>query len=244
MKILFSPSENKSDISPFINNIKNDLIFKKLFHQREFFINKYNDILKSKDETKIKKLSGLKNIENIDTASLFEKPTQKAILRYDGIAYKYLDYKSLHVKEQEFIDENVIIFSNLFGPILAKDKIPNYKLKQGETIDGLKPELQYEKAFKDALDEFLKDEFIVDLRASFYEKFYKITSSYISLKFIKNGKIISHFAKAYRGFVLRELAKFKPKNENEFGEIRFKNLSLLEIKQFKNKKEYLFEIEN
>ncbi|MDR0467278.1 MAG: YaaA family protein [Campylobacteraceae bacterium] len=242
MKILFSPSETKSDISPFENDIRDELFFKELFSKREIFIKKYDEILKSGDEDKIKKLFGLKNIANFDTASLFEKLTQKAILRYSGVAYKHLNYKTLNSNEQNFIDENVIIFSNLFGPILAKNKIPNYKLQQGETIDNLKPEITYQNVFKSRLDEFVKDEFIIDLRAEFYEKFYQVDSLYTSLKFLKNGKIVSHFAKVYRGLVLRELAKFQPKNEREFGEIRLENLNLIEIKQFKNKKEYLFEI--
>lgn len=244
MKILFSPSESKGDISPFANNIKNELIFKELFSQREVFIDKYDEIVKSGNEAKIKKLFGLKSIKDIDTTSLFKKLTQKAILRYNGVAYKYLNHEALNKKEQDFIDKNVIIFSNLFGPILAGDKIPNYKLKQGETIDGLKPEITYHEVFKNSLDSFLENEFIIDLRAAFYENFYHVNVPYISFKFIKNGKVVSHWAKAYRGLVLRELAKFQPKHEEEFGGIKFLNLNLLEIKQLKNKKEYLFEIEN
>ena len=33
----------------------------------------------------------------------------KAILRYEGVAYDYLEYKVLDKNEQKYIDENVFI---------------------------------------------------------------------------------------------------------------------------------------
>ncbi|MFC2490453.1 MAG: peroxide stress protein YaaA, partial [Prevotella sp.] len=45
--------------------------------------------------------------------------------------YKHLDYRSLDSAAQEFVDKNTLIFSNLFGPVLAADALPEYKLKQG-----------------------------------------------------------------------------------------------------------------
>ena len=47
----------------------------------------------------------------------------KAIERYDGVAYDYLKYSDLNNDEKDYIDFNVIIFSNLYGPILASDKV-------------------------------------------------------------------------------------------------------------------------
>ena len=41
----------------------------------------------------------------------------------------------------------------------------------------------------------------------FYEKFYKISKPYLTFKFIKNGKVVSHFAKAYRGILLKTMAE-------------------------------------
>ena len=45
----------------------------------------------------------------------------KSIQRYSGIAFDALCYESLNKEEQNYIDNNVIIFSNLFGPIKAND---------------------------------------------------------------------------------------------------------------------------
>ena len=96
---------------------------------------------------------------------------------------------------------------NLFGVLKAGDTgLPDYKLKQGETFSNLKIEKFYMDNFSKVLDEYLENEDIIDLRAGFYEKFYKIEKPYTTMKFIKDGKVVSHWAKAYRGIILKLLA--------------------------------------
>ena len=62
------------------------------------------------------------------------------------------------------------------------------------------------------------------------------------MKFLKQGKVVSHFAKAYRGKVLRTLAREQPKSEDDFFHIAFEDLRILEISQRGFKKELLCEI--
>lgn len=135
-----------------------------------------------------------------------------------------------------------MIFSNLFGPLLGSDEIPYYKFKQGESIDDFKPELFYKENFSPDIDSYIGDDLIIDLRAGFYEKFYKINSPYITMKFIKNGKVVSHWAKAYRGKVLRKLAQVQPNTIDEFENINFEGLHVEEILVKKLKREYIFKI--
>jgi cytoplasmic iron level regulating protein YaaA (DUF328/UPF0246 family) len=104
----------------------------------------------------------------------------------------------------------VILFSNLFGPIKANDKIPEYKLKQGVKMGNLNIEKTYKNLFSASLDKYL-GEYIIDLRAGFYEKFYTISVPHVAFKFLKNGKVVSHYAKAYRGKILQHIAQTKPK---------------------------------
>ncbi len=96
-----------------------------------------------------------------------------------------------------------MIFSNLFGVLKASDEIPDYKLKQGESFYDLKIDKFYNDNFSQELDKYLENDDILDLRAGFYEKFYVIKKPYKTLKFIKDGKVVSHFAKAYRGEILK-----------------------------------------
>jgi hypothetical protein len=245
MKILFSPSESKEENSPLNPLEKRDFLFPELFEKRLFIVEKYLHFIHNASFQELQTLFGIKNKNECEKLRLLDAlhvKTQKAVLRYNGVAYEYLDYSSLHVKEQTFIDENVIIFSNLFGPLLAKDKIPYYKLKQGSSLGEFKIEKFYKEYFSKALDDFLKDEFILDLRAGFYEKFYALKQPFITVKFIKNGKVVSHWAKAYRGLMLRELAKYPPSSLKEFEQINFQNLKINSIKESKFKKEYIFDI--
>ena len=203
------------------------------------------DYIRNSDPAAIQKLIGVKKeseIEAVMKTDIFHDPTMKAVERYTGVAYDYLDYPSLNADEQKFIDGNLLIFSNLFGPILAKDQIPWYKLKQGEKLGDFAIEKFYAQHFTPALDDYLHDAFVIDLRAGFYLKFYKLTQPYVTMKFIKNGKVVSHWAKAYRGTVVRELAKHRPQNEKMFSEIPFQNLSIVEIQKTKLKTEYIYEI--
>jgi len=245
MKILFSPSEGKSDFAqnPPIN--KNSFCCKDLFDKRIDVVNRYQKILNSKDTEELKKLFGLKDEKKcleLSKMSIKNGLTCKAIKRYTGVAYEYLNYNTLDKKYQNFLDNNVIIFSNLFGPVYARDDLPTYKLKQGSKLEGFKIEKFYKEHFSDELDKMLKDEFIIDLRAGFYEKFYKIPYPYITMKFIKNGKVVSHWAKAYRGIVLRQLALSNITSLESFKNIQIQNLQIKEICQKGLKTEFVYNL--
>ena len=99
----------------------------------------------------------------------------------------------------------------------------------------------YKKEFSKKLDEYLSDEVVLDLRAGHYDKFYK-PKKYITMKFIKNGKIISHWAKAYRGIVLKEMAKNQIKTKQELLNLQIDKLTLTEIQETKNKITIIYEI--
>ena len=245
MKVLFSPSETKSTLVTDPQMSASAFIFPQLYHDRLAVIERYMQLLATKDHTLLAELFGIQDASKYETylsSSLMEQKTCKAIERYTGVAYDYLDYTSLDQSAKDFIDENVLIFSNLFGPLLASNLIPEYKYKQGTSLNGYHPEAFFKTTFTPSIDEWLCDDVIVDLRASFYEKFYMPSIPYITMKFLKNGKVVSHFAKAYRGAVLREIALHQPQSENELQNIVFNNLKIVEIQHKKLKREYTYEI--
>jgi len=245
MTILFAPSEGKKlgGSLPPIN--KSAFCFPELYARRIEVVKRYDTYVENGTIENLKKFFGIKDEKAIEDyrTDIFMQPTMKAVERYDGVAYDYLDYGNLSPEAQHYIDEHLIIFSNLFGPICAKDRIPAYKLKQGEDIDGFAPEKFYKEHFSEALDAYLETHTpIIDLRAGFYEKFYKIKAPYITMKFLKNGKSVSHWAKAYRGIVLKEMAKHAITDEESLLAMDIENLSIVEIKQIKNKREIVYEI--
>ncbi len=226
MKILLAPSERKTlgGENPPIS--KNSFIFPEIYEKRKEAIKKYDEFIKTTDD--------VKNFGD-DKTSVFNRPTKKAILRYSGVAFDYLDYKNLDIDSQNWIDENVYIFSNLFGVISGGDLIPHYTLKQ-----GAKPGFDIYKFYKDIftpiLNEINKNEDFIDLRAKFYEKIYKPKNA-ITFKFIKNNKVVSHFAKAYRGKLTAIISKHKPKTIDDVLKISFPDIEIVEIIEKKGIKE-------
>ncbi len=237
--ILFSPSEGKKT-----GGTDEKLTLFGGLDEREEILHAYDLIVRQGNEEEIKKLFGFKNFSQCEPYinDIHAAPTLKAIERYDGVAYDYLQYPNLDSQSQSFLDERLIIFSNLFGPVFANDRIPVYKVKQGNPVGDIYAERFYNERFSDKLDRLLQDHDILDLRAGYYDKFYKITQPYTILKFLKNGKIVSHWAKAYRGIVAREIAKSKVDSLKEFSKLQIPSLVCEEIKTVKNKTEIIYKI--
>ncbi|NDJ27496.1 peroxide stress protein YaaA [Campylobacter sp. MIT 19-121] len=246
MKILFSPSENKSELAYLTPINKSSFIFAELFDKRLEVIKLYNDFVKYASINELQdffELKSEKEVQNLQN-DLLKLKTCEAIKRYKGVAYDYLDFESLDEKAQNYVYENTLIFSNLFGVVQAKDHLPLYKLKQGAKIKEFDTAKFYKTHFSKALDEFLQNEEIIDLRAGFYEKFYTLKQDYTSYKFLKNNKVVSHFAKAYRGILLRTLACFECKSNQDLLTHLPHKLSVKEIKKQGLKQEIVLEIKD
>lgn len=239
LKILFSPSEGKNSGG---NRTESDIFGAR--DARKDILSQYNNIVLSKNEEDIKKLFGFKKFSEClpYINDIYSTPLMYAIERYQGVAYDYLNYSSLSDSEQKYLQKNTIIFSNLYGPILGGDSIANYKVKQGNDVGSIKPDKFYKERFSYQLDLCLSQYEILDLRAGYYNKFYKVTQPYTSLKFLKNGKVVSHWAKAYRGIVLREIAKHTINSLNELNALEIEGLNISEIRTIKNKTEIIYNI--
>ena len=245
MKILFSPSETKNSGGTTQAFCKNSFIFPELFEKRMQIVNQYNNYILNGSKEQLIKLFGTKKDDVINQykKDILQSSTMKVIERYEGVAFDYLEYTKLKENEKNYIDENVIIFSNLFGPLQAGNLgLPDYKLKQGETFDNLKIEKFYNDNFTEALDEYFLNEDIIDLRAGFYEKFYKINKPYTTMKFIKDGKVVSHWAKAYRGVILKLIAINNIKTIDELMNMQNKKIKIEEITKQKLNTQIVYSI--
>jgi len=244
MKILLAPSETKRSGGENAFD-PGTLLFETLTPHRMKLLHSYINVLQQEDIQVLSKMFGLKKETDIlkHKRDIIHELTMKAIERYTGVAFDYLGYDVLDEKAQSYIDENVILFSNLFGPLRADDLIPEYKLKQGEAVADIKTEKFYNAHSADLMEAYLKDEEILDLRAGFYDKFYKPAKAYTTLKFIKDGKVVSHWAKAYRGIVLREIAKAGVESIEDFMKLPIEGLSIAEIQTKKNKTEINYTID-
>ena len=245
MKILLAPSETKvsnfGEESPFC---KENFSFEELFDKREYILNIYEQYLKNSSLEELSEWFGLKSLKDVEKYSKsprFEK-TAKAIQRYTGVAYEALGYDTLDNKAQKYIEDNVVIFSNLFGAILAKDLIPDYKYKQGAKLPDINIENYMKSEFSPFLDEYL-GEVTVDLRAGYYEKFYTPKCQTVTYKFLKDGKVVSHWAKYYRGIVARAMAINNIKTLDELYNMQVSGLKIKEITESKNIKTFVCDVD-
>ncbi len=164
MKILLAPSETKKSGGELSFN-PSTLLFDTLTSHRIKLLHMYTNVLQQGDMQTLSKMFGIKKEADIlkHKKDIIHELTMKAIERYTGVAFDYLKYGELSKTAQEYIDTHVILFSNLLGPIRASDLIPEYKLKQGEAVSDIKPEKFYNEHAAHLMEDYLKDEEILDL---------------------------------------------------------------------------------
>lgn len=244
MIILFAPSEGKREGGTLPPLNPYTLLFPELCPKRLEVTAQYQKLVDEGNDEVLSKLFGIKDPQAFGRYKTpFEAaPAMKAIERYDGVAYGYLNYAELSSEAQHYIDSHVILFSNLFGPIRAGDSIPDYKLKQGSSLGSFAPEKFYKEHFSAALDEMIGDQEVLDIRAGFYDKFYIPKNKTTTLKFLKEGKAVSHWAKAYRGVVLREAARHRVESLQALLALDIEGLILSEIIETKKTKEIIYRI--
>lgn len=239
---LFSPAETKrhgGTPPPFTTT---EPLFGR--ERRREILDAYRAIIASNDPARYLTLFGLKKASDAAPylQEILDTPTRPAVERYSGVAYDYLDLASLDSDARSYLESRLIIFSNLFGPLRGGDRIPDYKVKQGNRVGEIAPERFYRTAFQAELDTLLEGQEILDLRAGYYDKFYKPAQSVTTMKFIKEGKVVSHWAKAYRGLVLRHLAQHRFETIAELLASEMAGVRIKEIVEKRAGREVVYEI--
>ena len=244
MKILLAPSETKRSGGEAPFRLEH-LLFEELLPWRTKLLHTYMNILQRGDLAELSQMFGLKKESDIKAhiKDIIHEPAMKAIERYTGVAFDHLGYDTLDNEAKAYIDSHVILNSNLFGFLRADDLIPEYRLKQGAAVGDIKVEKYYHEHGAPLMEAYLESEEILDLRAGFYDKFYKPAKPCTTLKFVKEGKVVSHWAKAYRGIVLREIAKAGVESIDDFMKLPIEGLAIAEIQTKKNKTEIIYDIE-
>jgi hypothetical protein len=224
MTILLAPSETKNENGGAVFDANNLSFANKL--DRKDFIESYEKALQ--EGGNLAKLFSSKN-DTQKHIDLYRMQTVlPAVERYTGVAYDYLDYPSLNDLQKNFIQNRTLIFSNLYGVLRPQDLIPYYKLKQGASLGGVSTHAYYKKRldFLNGID----DEWL-NLSANYYDKFFTPAQNHYNVKFLKEGKVVSHWAKAYRGLLLRECAVHQIDSIEKLLNHLFKKLRLVNIEE-------------
>ena len=126
MKILIPPSEGKAKIKP--QEIKfqdTDFIFERSVRQvvRQLNLIDNEDLRSIYGTSEAKALLFHRQNEDI-----FKSRCAHAIERYTGVVYQHLDWNTLSEEGKKYMEDNVLIFSGLFGMTTPLTLIPDYKL--------------------------------------------------------------------------------------------------------------------
>lgn len=217
MKILISPSKTKSFKKE--NIIKNS---KHIFQEKNDFLINY---LKSKDENFYKRI--YKKDELAQKYAEIYKNFSKldeyiAIDTYNGLVFKNLDFKN--IKNKKYLEENLLIFSGLYGLLKPYDGIRDYRLDFNDKLD-----FSLYKFYEESINEYLKNEdIIINLASNEYSKILKLNNIFTIefYKLNKNNIFVkqSTHSKEYRGKFLKYLIEHKINNIDDIKNIRIDNL--------------------
>ena len=141
-----------------------------------------------------------------------------AIERYTGVVYEHLNWTTLSENGKKYMDDNILIFSGLFGMTSPSTLIPDYKLK----MNVLSLQYHWNPTLTKALE---KEELIFDLLPQVYRKAYTPNSNVIKVEFVveNKGKKTSagHYGKAVKGRFIRFLAENQVSNIKEFSNFHY-----------------------
>lgn len=130
--------------------------------------------------------------------SLRSSPTMPALHRYTGVLFDALSAPTL----PELAWSRLAVGSALFGVVRAGDLIPRYRLSGGTKLDGRAMRSRWGRLITEALAE---EDFVVDLRSGAYQQLGKVPGA-VTVRVEKDGKVVSHFNKHYKGELARVLA--------------------------------------
>lgn len=215
MKIIISPSKSKklNNKNKEHKNIFFEKITKEIINEIcKLNINEIEKKFKLKSEQAEKLHKFYKNYEN-------EKEGD-AILSYSGIAYKSIMVNSFSDEELLYLENNLVIFSALYGLLTPFTKIKEYRLDMVNSIFENKS--LYEIWKKEINKYFENEEIIINLASKEYSKILSNKNIY-DFEFYNeiDGKLkqISTNSKKMRGFTVNYIVKNKIQRVEELKNI-------------------------
>ena len=231
MKIIFSPSKEMREENIFKN--------KKIEFTESKFKDKTNiliGILKEKSLSEIENIMKLKgkllnktykDIQDYDKLKFIP-----AISMYYGVSFKELNLEDYSEKSLEYLKNNLLILSALYGVSLAFDLLKKYRLDMTMSIIDKGLYNFWKKDINDYISNILsKDEVLLNLASGEFSKLIdnkKISMINIDFKEEKDGayKSVSTYSKKARGQFLNYLIKNQIANLEDIKKIKLDGYSL------------------
>ena len=247
MKIIFSPSKEMREENIFEN--------KKIEFTESKFKDKTNiliGLLKEKSLSEIENIMKLKgellnktykDIQDYDKLKFIP-----AISMYYGVSFKELNLEDYSEKSLEYLENNLLILSALYGILLTFDLVKKYRLDMTMSIIDKGLYNFWKKDINDYISNILsKDEVLLNLASGEFSKLIdnkKISMINIDFKEEKDGayKAVSTYSKKARGQFLNYLIKNQIANLEDIKKIKLDGYSL--NKDLSNSKNLIFSRKN
>ncbi len=231
MKIIFSPSKEMREENIFEN--------KKIEFTEPKFKDKTNiliGILKEKSLSEIENIMKLKgellnktykDIQDYDKLKFIP-----AISMYYGVSFKELNLEDYSEKSLEYLKNNLLILSALYGVLLAFDLVKKYRLDMTMSIIDKGLYNFWKKDINDYISNILsKDEVLLNLASGEFSKMIdskRIFIINVDFKEEKDGayKSVSTYSKKARGQFLNYLIKNQIANLEDIKKIKLDGYSL------------------
>ena len=231
MKIIFSPSKEMREENIFKN--------KKIEFTESKFKDKTNiliDILKEKSISEIENIMKLKgellNKTYKDIQDYDKLKSIPAISMYYGVSFKELNLEDYSEKSLNYLKNNLLILSALYGVSLAFDLLKKYRLDMTMSIIDKGLYNFWKKDINDYISNILsKDEVLLNLASGEFSKMIdskKISIINVDFKEEKDGayKSVSTYSKKARGQFLNYLVKNQIDNLEDIKKIKLEGYSL------------------
>lgn len=213
MKIIFSPSKSQSQILQTVHFSKKsvpkfakkaDILYKKM---RTLSRDEMQVIFKTSD----KKTDELLTL--INNKTLLALPSIEV---FSGTSFKQLELGNYDLDQQNYLENNVLILSALYGLLRPFDRIKPYRLDMNDAL--LKDEQEYKNLYEFWYDDinscFKKGEVIINLASKEYSQLLdnerlNVINFYFLTKGDNKEKSISVYSKQQRGALLDYIIKNK-----------------------------------
>lgn len=213
MKIFLPPSEGKTAPSTGPKLVLNSLAFPELEETRTLLVDELEKVSTCDDALEILGV-GKKVAPQVHAQiNLRKNPCAPAWRVYSGVLFEAMDLPSVAGSAQMMAraNEQILIFSALFGVTKLADHIPAYRLAMGVKLpEAGNTSAIWKRALKDI--PLAGDELVVDCRSSSYNVWTPSEeTSVVTVNAVreKDGKrmVISHNAKYFRGLLAGELIR-------------------------------------
>lgn len=212
MLILLPPSEGKAPASKGEPVDFAELSFPELTEARELVAKELMTVSSHYDAPQLLKVGKTLSSEIIRNQRILAEPAAAAAEVYTGVLYEALDYSSFTAAQKQRADSSILVISALWGALKLTDRIPAYRLSMGIRLGECGNLATFWRGeLSSLLADYAQGQLIIDCRSAAYSNAWKPPQAQTYLVRVEqvqkddSRKVVSHFAKHYRGLLARYL---------------------------------------